>query len=376
MSKRANNEGSIYRRTDGRWAAGISLGNGRRKHFYGKTRQEVAQKLTAALKAKQDGLPLPSERQTVRTFLAHWLETVRPSLRPSTWTRYALDVNSKAIPNLGTLPLGKLGAAHLQRLYAQRLAAGDSPKTVVHLHAVLHRALAHAAQWDMVVRNVADLVSRPRVPKREMTTLNADQVSAFFDALDGERLEALYVLAVSTGMREGELLALRWQDVDLNAASLQVRATLTWGTGGAFSLSEPKTKSSQRQILLTSMEVEKLRQHRRLQAEERLRLGSAWEDLSLVFANEVGRPILPQNLVRRSFRRILDRAGLPHVRFHDLRHTAATLLLGRGVHAKIVSEMLGHSQIGITLDTYSHVLPTMQKDAVRAREGIQQVDAR
>ncbi len=170
-------------------------------------------------------------------------------------------------------------------------------------------------------------------------------------------------------MRQGELLALRWRHVDLEARTVQVRATLQRADDG-FTFAEPKTAHSRRQVALTKTAIVALRRHRGLQLEERLRLGTAWEDNDLVFANEVGRPIEATNLIRRSFHPLLERAGLPRIRFHDLRHTAATLMLGRSVHPKVVAEMLGHSQIAVTLDLYSHVTPTMQREATAALDAV------
>jgi integrase len=167
-------------------------------------------------------------------------------------------------------------------------------------------------------------------------------------------------------MRRGEVFALHWQDVDLEAASLRVRRSLARRTGDGFVFNEPKSKKSRRQIVLTKTAVDALRRHRRSQALERWAAGESWEDMDLVFANQVGRPIEPQNFVDRNFKPLLDAASLPRIRFHDLRHTAASLLLEQGVHPKIVSEMLGHSQIAITLDLYSHVTPTMQQGAADA----------
>jgi integrase len=202
-----------------------------------------------------------------------------------------------------------------------------------------------------------------------MATLSPEQARALLETAEGDRLEALYVLALSTGMRQGELLGLRWRNVDLDGGSLQVRATLQ-RTRDGFTFSEPKTARSCRQVTLTKQAVEALRGHRSRQVEERLQMGGAWEDNGLVFANEVGRPIEAGNLIRRSFHPLLERAGLPKGRFHDLRHTAATLALGKGVHPKIVAEMLGHSQIAVTLDLYSHVTPTMQRQAADALEAV------
>jgi len=366
--KRGNAEGSIYKRADGRWAASVSLDRGWRKSFYGRTREDVAHKLTAALKAKQDGLPVVGERQTVGQYLASWLDAVRPSLRPRTFSRYEQYIRLHAVPELGRLPLARLSPQHLQRLYASRLAAGLSPTTVGHLHAVLHRALAQATRWGLVVRNVASLATRPRAQRQEMVTFSPEQAGSFLEAAQGDRYAALYTLALTTGMRQGELLALRWRDLDLEARTVQVRATLQ-RTRDGFAFTEPKTTSSRRQVALTRAAVDALRRHRARQLEERL-AAIAWEDNGLVFANEVGRPVEATNLLRRSFHPLLERAGLPHIRFHDLRHTAATLLLAQGMHPKIVAEMLGHSAIAVTLDLYSHVTPTMQRQAADAMDAI------
>ena len=202
-----------------------------------------------------------------------------------------------------------------------------------------------------------------------MQTLSPEQARQLLDTAAGDRLGALYVLALSTGMRQGELLALHWENLDLDAASLQVRGTLRRVDGGLAVL-EPKTAASRRQITMPAAAVDALRRHRAAQNEERLRIGSAWHDNDLVFANEIGRPIEPGNLVRRSFQALLAQAGLPRIRFHDLRHTAATLMLSRGVHSKIAAETLGHSRVGVTLDIYSHVTPTMQREAAAAMDEV------
>ena len=198
--------------------------------------------------------------------------------------------------------------------------------------------------------------------------MSPEEARRLLEAARDDRLEALYVLAIATGLRQGELLALNWEDVDLERGVLRVRRTLT-RTGGKVSLGEPKTKKSRRSVNLTAAAAGALRSHLSRQLEEMERIGSLYRPGGLVFANEIGGIINPSNLRNRSFARLLKRAGLPpDTRFHDLRHTCATLLLSRNVNPKIVSEMLGHSSIAITLDTYSHVLPTMQESAIRALE--------
>jgi integrase len=367
--KRGNGEGSVYQRQDGRWEGSMTVDAfGRRRWFLGRTRQEAARKLGDALKQHNDGAPVPGGRQTVAEFLAGWLEGTRPSLRPGTWLRYEEYVRLHVVPALGKVPLARLTPQQLQRLYAERLATGLSPTTVHHLHATLHKALGQAARWGLVARNVADLVDPPRPDHHEMTTLSPEQVRELLAAAAGDRLEALYVVALE-GLRRGEILALRWRDIDLDARTLRVRGSLQ-PTPDGLRIVEPKTASSRRGVVLSATAVEALRRHRVRQAAERLRLGPAWEDHDLVFANEVGRPIDGRNLVRRGFEPLLARAGLPRVRFHDLRHTAATLLLGQGVHPKIVAEKLGHSQISTTIDLYSHVTPTMQREAAETLDAV------
>ena len=240
-------------------------------------------------------------------------------------------------------------------------------QSVRKLHAVIHTALTQAVKWDLVVRNVADLTTPPRDERHEFETLNPEEARSLLSAANGDRLEALYWLALTTGMRQGELLALRWRDLNIDAQSVQVRGTLTLREG-RYVVSEPKTPGSRRQVALGNQVVEALRLHRTRQAAERLAKGSTWIDKDLVFANEVGKAIEPSNLRRRSFFPLLEKAGLKRIRFHDLRHSAATLLLSEGIHPKIVSERLGHSRVSITLDLYSHVTPTMQQQAVEAMD--------
>lgn len=369
MAKKANGDGTIYRRKDGRWCASVSLGNGRRKHFLNKDRDVVARQLRAALAEQDRGLPVTNGRDSVEQYLESWLASARPALRERTWERYEQYVRLHVNPTLGRMRLDKLTPQQLQRLYAERLAAGSSSTTVHHLHATIHKALKQAVRWNLVSRNVADFVDPPRISVREMATLSDTQVRTLLDAARGDRLEALYVVAVTTGMRQGELLALRWRDVNLESGRAQIRGSMQ-ATKAGLKIVETKTPGSRRQVALSQAARSALTHHRARQAEERLRVGSAWEDNDLVFCNQVGRPIPASHLTMRSFQPLLIRAGLPRVRFHDLRHTAATLLLGAGTHAKIVSEMLGHSRIGTTMDLYSHVTPTMQQQAADTFDAI------
>lgn len=367
--RRGHGEGAVFRA--GRyWAAELFLGYGpdgkkRVLRWYGKTRAEVQEKLHRALAERQAGLLVDPENVSVEQFLTRWLEdSVRLSTRPRTYECYALNVRKHIVPALGKLPLRKLAPVHLQQLYARKLEEGLSPRTVQLIHTILHRALGQAAKWGLVPRNGADLVDRPKAARKEMRTLTAEQVRTLLKAAKEDRLYALYVLAVTTGMRQGELLGLRWEDVDLERSRLHVRCQLSWPAGQGPRLVEPKSATGRRTIELPPLAVAALKEHRRRQAEERLRAGSEWRnEWGLVFTTVLGTPIHPANLVHYSFYRLLAKAGLPRIRFHDLRHTCATLLLEAGEHPKVVQEMLGHSSIQLTLDTYSHVTPALRRQA-------------
>ena len=266
-------------------------------------------------------------------------------------------------PALGNVRLSKLTPAHLQGFYRSKLDAGLSPRTVQYLHSVLHRALKQALRWRLVPRNVTEAVDPPRVRKEEMRPLSPAEARKLLEATRTDRLEALYVLAVHCSLRQGELLGLKWKDIDLEAGTLQIRRTLS---DGAFTA--PKTARSRRSVKLTAGAVEALKRHSARQADEMTRVGERYEDRGLIFASEVGTPFNRHNLTQRSFKLLLKRAELPNIRFHDLRHTCATLLLSKGVHPKFVQELLGHATIAITLDTYSHVLPGMGDQTATAIE--------
>jgi integrase len=367
--RRGNGEGTITRRKDGRWEARyyVPTVNGtNRKTLYGKTQAEVRDKLTKALSDRIDGIVYDDENMTVGEYLDVWLKgSVYGSVRQSTYDRDTNLVNNHIKPVLGGLKLKKLNSVHIQSFYRDRLDKGLSASTVHKMHDILRRGLAQATKWHLVQRNVADTVKPPKPAQKEICALSAAETRRLLEAASGDRLEALYVLAVHTGMRQGELLALRWQDVDMESAVVSVRRTLT-RSGGRVAFGEPKTKKSRRSIRLTPQAVEALRSHLERQLRDMEILGDRYQDLGLIFTTDTGGLINPSNLRQRSFAPLLKRAGLPHMRFHDLRHTCATLLLSRGVHPKFVQELLGHATIAITLDTYSHVMPNMGDATARA----------
>ncbi len=366
--RRVNGEGTVSAkpRADGLWVARYSIvvdGKVKRPVLYGKTRAEVAGKLRAALVARDRG-DRPAARESVAEYLAKWHEGSRSQLRDSTWRRQGEHIRLHLAPLLGQFQLRRLAPSDVSRAYGQLLARGLAPATVRRIHAVLHRALVQAVEWRLLQVNVASLAHPPRIVRREMAALSPAQARELLESLHSDRLEALLVVAVTTGMRQGELLALRWADVDLEAGWLRVTGSLSGKV-----ITEPKTARSRRRVELTEVAVDVLRRHRAAQLEERIAAANVWHDRGLVFANLTG-GFIARNKLDDRFHALLESAGLPRIRFHDLRHTAATLMLGRGVHPKVAAEMLGHSNVGITLDLYSHVTPTMQREAVAAMDDV------
>ena len=370
MSRRGHGEGSIYRRKDGRWTAEISLEGGKSKFFYGKTRKEVQEKLKTALYEQQRGVLVTGPQQKVGQFLTHWLENVhKHSIRARTYERYEEIIRLHLLPGIGHHQLQKLSPQHLQSFYTRKLEEGLSPTTVLNLHNVLHRALKTAVRWNLLARNPCDLVSPPRRKRFEIQPLNMQQIHQLLATARGHRLEVLFILALATGMRRGELLALKWGDLDLQQGTLQVKRILTRIPsklpGKGFEESEPKTDKGRRSIVLPSFAVEALQQHRLRQLEAKLKAGPAWQDHDYVFCTSIGTHLNPTRDVLDVLKSFLKKAGLPNIRFHDLRHSSATMLLGMQVHPKIVQEILGHSQISMTMDIYSHVLPSMQEEVMQ-----------
>ncbi len=333
MPKRGNGEGSIFQRADGRWAAQVDLGyrdgKRRRKTVYGGSRRAVAEKLKREQRAAESSLTVSPERLTLATFLTDWLKQVRPKVRHSTFSSYELQVRKHIAPELGSIKLMRLRPDHLQSLYSAKASEGLSPRSVRYIHVVLRSALGDAERWGLVMRNVARLVDPPRLASTSVETLARDDVRAFIQSTEGDRLHALYVLACAAGLRRGELLALRWSDLDLSRCALSVQRALTKAVHG-WEFADPKTVQAKRVIKLPTFAVQALRDHRIEQLEERLAA-----------------------------------AGLePHrFTFHSLRHSAASVMLAEGVQPKVVQEVLGHSSIKVTMDTYSHVFPHLQDEA-------------
>jgi integrase len=363
--RRGNGEGSIYRRNDGRWVGQYlvhTTSGPKYRYLYGKTRQVVAEKLTKAMAQRDSALAFETGKLTVAEYMNKWLtDSARNRLRPKTYEDYSGLTLRHIVPALGHIKLKNLTPLHVQQFYGAKLESGLSKRTVEYLHAVLHSALKQAVRWELVHRNVTEAVDPPRPERKERPTFNLDQARLFLEAAQDDGWGALYMLVIQTGMRRGELFGLRWDDVDLDNGWLHVRQALAHD-GKSFSL--PKTAKGRRRIRLTAEAVEALRKHRIAQHQERLQLGSDWRDHGLVFCSSVGTPMNPDNFIKRQYKPLLRRAELPYIRFHDLRHTFASLMMPHVKNPQIVQQMLGHSRISTTLDVYSHLSPDMQEEAV------------
>jgi len=361
---RGKGEGSIYRRQDGRWAADITIEGRRRKTLYGRTREEVHEKLLAAQNEKRQGGLRSGPKQTVKDYLNYWLEEIhRPNIKISTYALYRNNLDNHLIPTLGHIQLHRLTTDQVQSLCAEKLRHGFKSGTVRLMYRILHVALKDAVRKKRLALNVCDAVDLPRLIQHEIQPLTMEQAQTLLDAARQGRLECLLTVAIVTGMRIGELLALRWSEIDLTNGILQVRHTVNRIKGFGITESEPKTESSKRSITLPPFVIDALVQHRASQNEARIRAGTKWQELGLVFPNTLG-GYLRRPKLHTMYKKLLKEAGLPDIRFHDLRHSAATIFLSMGVHPKIVQELLGHSDITLTLRVYSHVLPSMQQDAM------------
>lgn len=365
MARRKYGEGSVFQRKDGRWIASIRLESGKKKLIYCKSKKDAYATLRKALHEKERGTLLAGPQQTLKPYLEQWLEQAHKlsTIRTSTYNMYRIVIYKHVIPLLGHIQLQRLTPQQIQTFYAKKLDEGLSAKRVRGFHAVLHRALEHAVKWNLVARNVCDLVTPPVPQRHEIQTLTSDQVQRLLHVARGHKLEALLTVAVATGMRRGELLGLHWQDIDFKTRSLYVRRSVN--RIGKFGIveSEPKTQRSRRKITLPAFVIDTLKQHQEHQQEMRAKAGTQWRETGIVFCNIYGGYLETSNL-HDAFKRLLERAELPNIRFHDLRHSAATILLGMGVHPKIVQELLGHSNISMTMDIYSHVLPSMQQETM------------
>jgi integrase len=363
---RKNGEGTLFQRKDGRWQASFVPENGKRRYVYGKTPDEALAKLRAEQEEDRKGTLPIGPRQKLGDYLVQWLESTHkpPMSRVNTYVQYKSMINAHLVPGLGHIYLQKLTPQDIQNLYAQKIRSGLKPRTVASIHNVLHKALSNAVRWGLVSRNVASLVTVPRSERYEGQTLTSDQARQLIDMVKGDRMETILTLAITTGMRRGEILALRWSDIDFKNKVLYVRRTVSRAHGFGIVVNDPKTKTSRRKITLADFALEALQEHRARLDQVRLQAGDKWCEQGLVFPCATGGFTEPGYVYQR-FQRMLKKIGFPQMRFHDLRHSAATILLVMGVPMKVVQELLGHSTIAMTADTYSHLLPSMQEDAAK-----------
>ena len=367
--RRGHGEGTIKQRADGLWEARISLDGGKRKSLYGKTRKEAQDKLRTAFRDLDAGVDLSAGRQTVGQFLDRWLaDVVKPTVRPKTHHSYAQLVRLHLKPALGHHQLGKLTPQHVQAMMSAKSSSGLSPRTVQYIRAVLRRSLGQALKWGLVSRNVATLVDPPRSVKKPVAPLSAEQARAFIASTADNRLGPLFQVAIASGLRQGELFGLRWPDVDLDAGTLYVRHALQ-RIDGTLTLVEPKTTLSRRTVTLPGSAIAALRVQKDRQVFERAMAGDRWREGGYVFTSTIGTPLEPSNVSHR-LHALLKAADLPHQRFHDLRHCNASLLLAGGVAPRTIMGILGHSQISLTMNTYAHLSPALERDAARALDSV------
>ncbi len=360
--RRGNGEGSIYKRADGTWCASITIGHdetGRRKrrYLYGRTKAEVLERLDETRANARSGVLAEPSRVTVGEYARNWLETVaKDRVRVTTLANYRRLVALHIAPHLGGNRLNQIAPLHLQTWLATLERAGVSPMQRQAAHVLFKTILGHALKLGLIVRNPLDAVDKPRVGRKELQVLAADEIRVLLATARGHRLEALLVLAVTTGARLGELFGLQWRDIDLEAATLTIQRTLV-EVGGHLEFGEPKTTRSRRRVDLPASAVRALREHRNRQP-------ATPHPTMLVVTDTMGKPLRRSNFSRRVWHPWLRRAGLPSVKFHSLRHSHITMLLADGGNLLAVSQRVGHSRTSMTVDVYAHAIEGMQRDLV------------
>jgi len=361
--RRGNGEGTIYQRPDGRWYGQVTV-NSERKGRYGKTRREVADKLAALLhEVQQNMVPTVDGRTTVEVYLTSWLEeTARPRLRHSTFPAYKGHVNNHIVPAIGKKRLANLTRQDVQGFVNDLIRNGVSPITIMRIHATLRTALNDAYRDDLLPRNVAEKVRLPRVLRKDVQILSPGEAMKLLEAVKGHRLEPLILVAMATGLRQGELRGLMWSDVNLKTSTLVVHHQLQ-RVDGKLTLTDTKTHAN-RTLHLPDIAVQALARQHIAQKEARLLAGSRWVNTPYVFTTSIGTPFDGSNL-SKYFKDIIKCTDLPDMVFHGLRHTNASLILAQGGDLRLIMHQLGHSQITLTANTYTHVLPALQREAAR-----------
>lgn len=336
---------------------------------YQGSHNEAKKRLTDILHQLDTGTYVKPGKTTLADFLDKWLaDYAKPNLTPRSYERYESIARVHLIPAIGHIQLTQLRASHIQKHYADKLAAGLSPRSIRYHHVILHKALQTAIKWGLLARNVADGTDVPRAAPSEMQTWDEHQLNVFLDAAKGTQYYALFYLALFTGARRGELLALRWQDIDFIYSQIYINRSLHHLKDGTYVFTAPKTAKSRRTIALSPSAFLVMESYRKAKDIEANMLDTTVKDSDLVF-NSLGKPWRP-NTVSRAWYNLAVKAGVKPIRFHDARHTHASLLLKQGIHPKVVQERLGHSTISVTLDTYSHVAPGLQEAAAKRFDDI------
>lgn len=363
---------AISKRGKDTWLVRIFLGrdaNGKRNYFNETIKGKKKDAEDFEIKKKSElnsGISIQHSKVTVDEYLDKWFSIAAKSrLKQRTYEDYIEYMKRYVRPEIGKKPLSKIKPLDIQAIYTRMLERGLAPRTIRFAHAILSSALKQAVKWQILAINPASMVDLPQNHRKEMKALSPEEAKRFLEAAREDKWYVIFSLAISTGMRPEEYLGLKWKDIDWQNGAAIIQRALVWRRkGGGWTLQEPKTSQSRRTIPLPKSVMSELQAHRKKQLEERLKLGQAYENNDFAFATELGSPILTSNLTRRHFKPILKKAELSEkIRLYDLRHTCATLLLSAGKSPKVIAERLGHSTVVLTLDTYSHVLPSMQKDA-------------
>jgi integrase len=366
-AKGANGNGGASKRADGSWQWRVTLDDGRRVYGYGKTQEDAKRKCLEKAALADQGVDYRAARQKVAEYFQWWLDDVAaPRCSAKTRRTYADLIRLHIAPELGRLEIGKLSAPQVQSLLRKKERDGLSPRTVGHIRGVLRTALNDGVRLGVLARNVAALTDPPRQRPAEREPFTPEEARALLAAAEGDRLAALYRLTLTLGLRRGEVLGLRWQDVNLDTGTLRIERSLQ-RVDGAIVSKEPKTPRSRRTLSLPPSAVAALRAHHDRQTWERKSAGERWRETGMVFTTSIGTPIDPDRL-NKNYKVLLARAGLREQRFHDLRHAAATLMLRDGLPVHEVSAVLGHSQTSTTLNVYSHVLPGAHERAAATME--------
>lgn len=365
--RRGNREGSVWRERKG-WRAAVSL-DGKRVTRSFRTKEECRVWLQEMRSKIDQGLTYKAVRLTLERYLMDWLSVHRLGLTPKTGERYEQLTRDYIIPELGKYRLQDLRIEQVERAYLDLLEAGVSVRNVRFVHAVLHRCLNDATKRGITTFNAAHGARLPKKKHIEMNILDEDQVLHLLIAAQGDRHDALYHLAIKTGMRQGELLGLKWADLDWKKGIIRVRRQVQRVKGQGMVFMPPKTKSGYRAIQLGEQALQKLREHRSKQEIKKALAADRWQDEDLIFPSSIGTPQSPSNLLKE-FKVLLEVSGLPKIRFHDLRHTAASLMLNNGIPALVVSKVLGHSKPSTTLDIYGHLIPIMQEEVANLMDDL------